>query len=72
MTDALHAIHRIEHYLCEPDIDPKESKATSSIPGVKFTNASFSHQYANSIAYLNNLNIDLKPVSTNTCPVTRS
>jgi hypothetical protein len=62
-TDALHAIERIEHYLCEPDMDPKESKAKNAIPGIKFVNASFSHLYANNIAYLNNLSIDFKPVS---------
>ncbi len=44
-------------------MDPKESKAKNAVPGVKFVNASFSHLYAESIPYLDNLSIDLKPVS---------
>jgi ABC-type multidrug transport system fused ATPase/permease subunit len=62
-TDAFLAIERIERYLLEPEIDSAANESsTSAAPGVvTFKKASFSHQYKNSIPYLDDLTLDLAP-----------
>lgn len=64
-TDAFLAIERIERYLLEPEIDSAANESSkSAAPGVvMFKKASFSHQYKNSIPYLDGLTVDLPPGS---------